>query len=65
MTAHRQGNTKEPESDLALTKELVELHHGSISVDSKLNEGTEFTIELPLGRKHLKDEEIAQTEESS
>ena len=48
---------------LALTKELVELHHGTISVDSKLNEGTKFTIELPLGRKHLKDEEIVQAED--
>lgn len=45
---------------LALTKELVELHQGKISVDSKLNEGTEFTIELPVGRNHLKDEEIVE-----
>lgn len=31
---------------LALVKNLVELHHGSISVDSKLNEGTTFTLRL-------------------
>ncbi len=50
---------------LALTKELVELHQGTISVDSKPEESgshgtgwTEFTIELPLGRDHLKDYEI-------
>ncbi len=50
---------------LALTKELVELHQGTISVDSKPEESgshgtgwTEFTIELPLGRNHLKDYEI-------
>ena len=49
---------------LALTKELVELHKGKISVNSKKGEGAEFTIELPLGRKHLKDEEIVETEES-
>ena len=58
---------------LALTKELVELHQGMISVDSKLGDPdlvgtgwTEFTIELPLGRRHLKDEEIVdylETEE--
>jgi signal transduction histidine kinase/ligand-binding sensor domain-containing protein/DNA-binding response OmpR family regulator len=45
---------------LALTKELVELHHGSISVDSKAGQWTEFTIELPLGRKHLKDDKIVE-----
>jgi signal transduction histidine kinase/DNA-binding response OmpR family regulator/ligand-binding sensor domain-containing protein len=34
---------------LALTKELVELHKGKITVNSKVNEGTEFSIYLPLG----------------
>jgi len=48
---------------LALTKELVDLHHGQISVDSKLGEWTEFTIELRTGSKHLKDEEIVEIEE--
>ena len=47
---------------LAFTKELVELHHGTISVDSKFGEWTEFTIGLPVGRQHLKDEEIVETE---
>ena len=52
-----------------MTKELVELHHGTISVDSKPGDPdkvgtgwTEFTIELPVGRKHLKDEEIVEAE---
>ncbi len=44
---------------LALVKELVELHHGEISVQSVVGEGTEFIVRLPLGRSHLKDEEIA------
>jgi signal transduction histidine kinase/DNA-binding response OmpR family regulator/ligand-binding sensor domain-containing protein len=33
---------------LALTKELVELHHGSISVQSTQGVGSEFTVVLPL-----------------
>lgn len=34
---------------LALTKELIELHKGSISVMSVLGEGSEFIIRLPKG----------------
>lgn len=49
---------------LALTKELVELHHGNISVDSKIGEWTEFTLKFPEGRVHLKDEEIIEEKET-
>ena len=45
---------------LALTKELVELHHGSINVTSRLGEGSEFTIELPSGKDHLNEDEIVK-----
>ena len=33
---------------LALTKELVELHGGHIAVDSRLGEGSDFIVYLPL-----------------
>ncbi len=43
---------------LALCKELVELHSGEIFAESELEKGTQFYIHLPLGREHLKDEEV-------
>ena len=44
---------------LALAKELVELHHGKITVISKQGEGSTFIIHLPLGKSHLQNEELA------
>jgi signal transduction histidine kinase/CheY-like chemotaxis protein len=38
---------------LALVQELVELHGGSIQVKSTIDVGTEFTLTLPFGQKHL------------
>jgi signal transduction histidine kinase/ligand-binding sensor domain-containing protein/CheY-like chemotaxis protein len=49
---------------LALTKELVELHRGKIKVKSTLGKGSVFIIELPLGRNHLKDEEVVEIDEA-
>lgn len=44
---------------LALTKSIVEKHHGTISVESKLGEGSSFIVSLPLERtEYIKDEHI-------
>ena len=40
---------------LALVKELVELHGGSVRVKSKSGEGATFTVRLQLGNEHLRD----------
>ncbi|MGE5343748.1 MAG: two-component regulator propeller domain-containing protein [Candidatus Omnitrophota bacterium] len=43
---------------LALVKELVHLHHGTIDVHSREGEGTKFIVSLPLGKGHFQPEEI-------
>lgn len=46
---------------LALTREFVHLHHGSIDVQSTKGKGTIFTIRLLLGKDHLQPTEIDQS----
>lgn len=43
---------------LALVKELVALHGGSIHVESQEGRGTRFTIEVPLSHAHLPKQQI-------
>jgi signal transduction histidine kinase len=43
---------------LHLSKELVEKHHGTISVKSTEGLGSTFTVTMPLGNKHLSPDEI-------
>jgi len=43
---------------LSLVKELVELHKGSIKVESEFGLGSRFIVELPIGISHLLPDEI-------
>lgn len=43
---------------LALTKGIVELHHGTIEVSSALGEGTTFKVHLKTGNTHFAKEQI-------
>jgi PAS domain S-box-containing protein len=49
---------------LALVRELVELHGGTITADSVEGVGTTFTISLPFGSAHLPDNAIVPTDGS-
>ena len=46
---------------LALSKSLIELHKGSITVASENLKGTTFEIYLPLGNEHLAKDEIVDS----
>ena len=39
---------------LSLVKELIDMHHGSISIRSKLGEGSCFSIRLQKGKRTLR-----------
>ncbi|MDL5513947.1 two-component regulator propeller domain-containing protein [Arenibacter sp. M-2] len=43
---------------LAITKSLVELHHGTIKAKSKVGQGTAFVVLLPMGKDHLSEDQI-------
>lgn len=45
---YRKHNTIGTGIGLSLVNNLVELHHGKITVDSKVGEGTTFTVILPI-----------------
>ncbi|MFF8596293.1 SpoIIE family protein phosphatase [Streptomyces sp. NPDC015220] len=55
---HRMENARSRSNEgsgigLALVKELVGLHGGTITATSAVGEGTRFTIRLPFGAAHL------------
>jgi signal transduction histidine kinase/ligand-binding sensor domain-containing protein/DNA-binding response OmpR family regulator len=46
---------------LALTKELIDLHHGTISAESTPGKGSVFTVALPIARTAYRTEEISES----
>ena len=55
---YRKFNTIGTGIGLSLTKDLVELHGGTIRVESEENQGTEFIVTLPIDRSYFKEEQI-------
>lgn len=52
---------------LAMTYRILQLHHGSVEVESRLNRGTEFVFRIPLastewGRRHLQPAQVSNQE---
>lgn len=61
---NRTGNASESNGiGLSLTKDLVELHHGNIEVESRVNVGTTFVISLPIDRESYSDVELGKSED--
>ena len=49
---------------LALVQELVNLHRGSITVESEVSKGTAFTVTIPFGTEHLPKDKVRKAEAS-
>ena len=43
---------------LAMVKELVKLHHGTIVVVSEPKKGSTFTVSIPIGKEHLANDRV-------
>lgn len=53
-----EGNVRGSGIGLSLCREIVALHHGEIGVESRLGEGSTFTVKLRLGNAHFGMEQI-------
>jgi DNA-binding response OmpR family regulator/two-component sensor histidine kinase len=56
-------NSKGSGIGLSLSKELVSLHHGKITVKSEKWKGTTFSVYLPLGKQHFDQADLIQSSE--
>ena len=61
IESSRARSTEGSGIGLALVKELVGIHGGTISADSQEGAGTTFTVRLPFGVAHLPADELVQT----
>jgi signal transduction histidine kinase/DNA-binding response OmpR family regulator/cellobiose-specific phosphotransferase system component IIB len=63
-----QGNTTNSKGTglgLSLSRELVNLHHGKITLRSEKWKGTTFDVYLPLGNGHFEESDFTSSGESS
>lgn len=58
---YRKFNTIGTGIGLSLVRDLVALHHGTITVESEEGKGTAFKVEFPIQRSAYSEEEIDET----
>lgn len=66
---HRIENVRSRSSEgsgigLAMVRELVELHGGTITADSSPDRGTTFTVRIPFGTAHLPAESLGVADDA-
>ena len=57
-TAHKGDESESNGIGLSLTKDLVELHHGTIEVESELTKGSTFTIYFPIDKDSYQENDL-------
>jgi signal transduction histidine kinase len=63
---HTRGRTYEGTGiGLSMVKELVQLHHGTIHIESTEGKGSTFTVVIPLGKAHLPETATVEEEDTS
>lgn len=60
---YRESNTIGTGIGLSLTRDLVLLHHGTIRVESDVDQGSQFFVELPIKQADYSPEEIIEIDE--
>lgn len=48
---------------LSLTKDLLDIHHGTIAAESEVNVGTVFTIDIPIDKESYNDSEMGKSDQ--
>ncbi|UXP32778.1 ATP-binding protein [Reichenbachiella agarivorans] len=56
--SRHQETSKGTGIGLALAKSIIDLHKGSLEVESQLEVGSQFTIKLAKGKDHLDDSQV-------
>ena len=64
-TANKGDESESNGIGLSLTKELVELHHGTIEVESELAKGSTFTVDFPIDKDSYQESELVTGEISA